>query len=156
VYDDDDDGCVYYYYYRHITDGLNDTFPKVLEDVQIEVRKNNLSQEMRDRKMHLKIRAKPDASYTGERGSIGDDIIMSGGRIGTLHRSRQFVHQCKRGKKRATQPRIHQPYAGCYINSTHGPKRDGFAPYYFEVYKNPKAHVNAVKELTIDETLKCK
>jgi len=124
--------------------------------VQIDVRKGSLSQEMRDRNMHIKIRAKPDASYTGERGSVGDDIIMGGGMIATLVRSRQFVRQNKKGRKRSTQPRIHQPYAGCYIQSTQGPKRDSFAPYYFEVYKHPKAHVNAVKELSIEDTLKCK
>jgi hypothetical protein len=106
--------------------------------------------------MHETIRAKPDASYTSERGSVGDDIIMPGHRIATLLRSRQFVRQNKKGRKRATQPRIHQTYAGCYVQATHGPKRDGFAPYYFEVYKHPKAHVNAIKELSIEDTLKCK
>jgi hypothetical protein len=142
--------------HRHITDGLDDVFPSVLRDVIMSVRKDNMSQEMRDRKMHQKIRAKPDASYTGERGSVGDDIIMPGHRIATVLRSRQFVRQIKKGRKRATQPRIHQTYAGCYVQTTHGPKRDGFAPYYLEVYKHPKAHVKAIKELSIEDTLKCK
>ena len=131
-------------------------FPKVLWNVITSVRKDNMSQEMRDRKMHERIRAKPNAAYTGERGSVGDDIIMPGHRIATLMRSRQFVYQNKKGRKRATQPRILQTYAGCYVQATHGPKRDGFAPYYFEVYKNPKTHVNAIKELSIEDTLKCK
>lgn len=147
---------VYFFTHRHITDGLDDVFPEVLEKVHNDVRRDNLSQEMRDRNMHTKIRAKPDASYTGERGSVGDDIIMPGHRIATLIRSRQFVHQNRKGRKRGTQPRIHQPYAGCCVSSTQGPKRDGFAPYYFEVYKHPKAHNNAIKELSIQDTLKCK
>ena len=144
------------YTHRHITDGCDDVFSKVLWNVITSVRKDNMSQEMRDRKMHEKIRAKPTATYTGERGSVGDDIIMPGDRIATLVRSRQFVYQNKKGRKRSTQPRILQTYAGCYVQATHGPKRDGFAPYYFEVYKNPKTHVNAIKELSIEDTLKCK
>jgi len=130
--------------------------PEVLEKVHLDVRRDNLSQEMRDRNMHMKIRAKPDSSYTGERGSVGDDIIMPGHRVATLIRSRQFVHQNRKGRKRGTQPRIHQPYAGCCVSSTQGPKRDGFAPYYFEVYKHPKAHNSAIKDLSVQDTLKCK
>ena len=143
--------------HRHVTAGLDDAFPQLLEKVQIDIRRDSLSQEMRDRKMHLKIRAKPDAAHhNGERGSVGDDIVMKEGCIATVVRSRQWVRQHRKGKKRSTQPKIFQPYAGCYVNSTQGPKRDGFAPYWFTIYRSARTHVQAVKDLSIEDTLKCK